>query len=173
MRHFFIRHQYSYKPSTVWIEKKYFSCKNKIVFFVSYFRNWRTHTLYFCIILIFSYCCSYSLIIGPILSYCCSEKVWELGLYHRGWKNIFMDQWFGKYYCILWRIQAKWGFGWQVWFVLYCKYSGSGGEQGSHSKILLFIPSFNFGRTIFPVFKLTQTCDLQYSINFFSGKLAA
>ena len=45
---------------------------------------------------------------------------------------------------------------------------GSGGEQGSYSKILPFIPSFKFGRTVFPVFKLTQICDLHYSIKIFS-----
>ena len=32
-------------------------------------------------------------------------------------KRIYIDQWLGKYYCILQRIRAKWGVGEEVWFV--------------------------------------------------------
>ena len=78
-------------------KKKKISYKTKNAF-VLYFKNWRTHTLF--------------LVSGSDIGICVaqtskSKNVWESGPYHRG----------KKIYCILGRIQAKRGRGWQVWFV--------------------------------------------------------
>ena len=96
-----------------------------------------------------------------------------ISAYPRSKWYICIDQWLGKYFCILGKIQAKRGVGWQVCFVPYCKCSWWiwGGE------VLVAQPQENFAlyphlslETVFAILKLTQNCYLKiwtYTFLFF------
>ena len=54
----------------------------------------------------------------------------------------------GEVLCILGRIQAKWGIGWQVWFVSYCKRLATLGREAQSRENVKFLPSFKTGNSI-------------------------
>ena len=85
------------------LKKKHFSYKAKNVF-ISYFKNWRTLHSFWIRYMLFKV-----------------KKRLKIRALSQRQKNIYIDQWLGKWYFTLGRIQAKRGLDWQVWFVSYCK----------------------------------------------------
>ena len=69
-------------------------------------------------------------------------------------KKICIDQWLGKYYCVLGRFRAKWGAGEQVWFVLNTVKGSRGGTAGLNIE------------TVFPALKLAQNRYKKMIISF-------
>ena len=80
-------------------------------------------------------------------------------------KEICIDWWLGKYYCILRIIRAKRGVGEQVWFVPNIVGPSWGGGVHNTGKNCNFYSHLSF-EIVFHALKLTQNCYKNMIISF-------